>query len=178
MKHLFIGFILLLSSANASAHSESFETYGDVGQFAIPLTALFIAWAKDDPQGMYQLGKGWAYTQAVTHGLKLTVHARRPNGVDCNSFPSGHTSSAFSGAAFLHHRYGWQYGLPAYIAATGVGASRIEASKHWQLDVLAGAAIAYGVSYFVTERCTITNLQLAPARFGKDGQGLMFSYRF
>ena len=37
------------------------------------------------------------------------------------SFPSGHTSAAFTGAAFMDYKYGLKYGLPAYILASFVG---------------------------------------------------------
>ena len=176
-KKLIIALPLLIAT-NVNAHSESFETYGDIGQIAIPLTALFVAWSKGDTEGMWQLGKGWAYTQGITHTLKHAIKVQRPNGSDFNSFPSGHTSSAFSGAAFLHHRYGLKYGLPAYIAATAVGASRVDASKHWETDVLAGAAIAYTVSYFVTSLYDNPDLIIAPTMMGKDAQGIIVSYRF
>ena len=59
-----------------------------------------------------------------------------------NSFPSGHTSAAFSGATFIHKRYGFNKACPIYIVASFVGYSRVYAEKHYWEDVLAGAILA------------------------------------
>ncbi|WP_261835002.1 phosphatase PAP2 family protein [Vibrio ishigakensis] len=174
--------ISLLTSLLFATHSMAgckTETAGDIGQFLIPLTALGVSWYKDDTEGMGQLGKGVLYTGLATHGLKLLIEAERPNGKNFNSFPSGHTSAAFSGAAFLHHRYGWEYGLPAYMAASYVGYSRVYATKHWKADVLAGAALAITVSYLVTSKYQDPNLSVAPYQpCGTDAQGISLSYTF
>ena len=44
-------------------------------------------------------------------------------------------------ATFIQQRYGWQYGLPAYVAASYVGYTRVASDQHYLEDVLAGAAI-------------------------------------
>ena len=54
------------------------------------------------------------------------------------------------GAAFIHERYGWKYSVPAYIAATYVAYSRVEADKHYVEDVVAGAAIGVVSSFVFT----------------------------
>jgi membrane-associated phospholipid phosphatase len=66
--------------------------------------------------------------------LKYSVPRERPEGSDT----SGHTSAAFSGATFIHRRYGWKYGIPAYLAVAFVGWSRVESGKHYSDDVLRG----------------------------------------
>lgn len=167
--------LLLVCSSSVGAKTKT-ETAGDIGQVAVPLAALSIAWFKDDSEGIYQLGKGFLITQGVTHTTKFLVDAERPNKSNLNSFPSGHTASAFSGAAFLHHRYGLSYGLPAYMAATYVGYSRIYGQKHWSSDVLVGAALAYTVSHLVTTQYPDVPFTVAPISFGSsDAQGVMFS---
>src|SRR3546814_13304154 len=77
----------------------------------------------------------------VTQGLKEVFPSRRPDGSDDKSFPSGHTSTSFAAAATLHNRYGWEAGLPAYVVASFVGLSRVEAKRHRVGDVLVGAVI-------------------------------------
>lgn len=86
----------------------------------------------------------------MTHGLKRTIDKERPNG-GRHSFPSGHTSAAFQGASFIHKRYGAKYAIPAYVGATFVGYSRIQADKHDMTDVLAGAAIGTLSSWYFTK---------------------------
>ena len=77
-------------------------------------------------------------------GLKLVTKVERPDGSSNNSFPSGHTATAFMGAEFLRQEYKdvspW-YGIAGYVVATGVGFLRVYNNKHWLTDVAAGAGI-------------------------------------
>lgn len=69
-------------------------------------------------------------------------------GSEYQSFPSGHTTSAFAFAAAVSSEFArwqprtrWTVGPVMYSGAALVGASRIYNNKHWLSDVLAGAAI-------------------------------------
>jgi len=86
------------------------------------------------------------------------VDKKRPTGSN-QSFPSGHTSAVFQGAAFIHKRYGLKQAAAAYIGATFVGYSRVESDKHFTEDVIAGAAlgIAYKPSGLIS-RCPTTSI--------------------
>lgn len=79
----------------------------------------------------------------LVNGLKYTVREPRPTGAR-NSFPSGHTATAFMGAELVRMEYKdasvW-YGVGAYVVATGVGVLRVWNERHWATDVLAGAGI-------------------------------------
>ncbi|MFP9099993.1 phosphatase PAP2 family protein [Flavobacterium sp. RHBU_24] len=76
--------------------------------------------------------------------LKHTVHEYRPDRTSENSFPSGHTATAFSGAEFLWQEYKdkniW-YGISGYAVAAGTGIFRMYNDRHWLTDVAAGAGI-------------------------------------
>ncbi|MGL6369367.1 phosphatase PAP2 family protein [Aeromonas hydrophila] len=140
---------IICGLSSYSHASSTFETYGDIGQFAIPAIAAGISWYQDDNEGLKQFGYSILSTTATVTVLKNTVDATRPNGGN-KSFPSGHTAWAFSGASYLQVRYGWSYGLPAYAAAGAVGWSRVHSDNHYWRDVIAGAAIATGFSYLFT----------------------------
>jgi membrane-associated phospholipid phosphatase len=60
-------------------------------------------------------------------------------------FPSGHTARAFTVAAVLAEQYGHTAAWLGYPLASLVGLARIESDAHWASDVLAGAALGYGV---------------------------------
>ena len=85
-----------------------------------------------------------AIMAAVVNGLKYSVGTLRPDGSTHNSFPSGHTATAFTAAHILHKEYGelspW-ISVGGYTVATFVGVSRILNNRHWISDVLAGAGI-------------------------------------
>jgi membrane-associated phospholipid phosphatase len=127
------------------------EQAGDMLQIVIPSVAYGTTLYLDDKEGQNQFYKSFGTNLAVTYGLKYSVNETRPNGGK-HSFPSGHTSSAFQGAAFIHKRYGLKYAVPAYLAATFVGYSRVECDAHYTKDVVAGAVIGTLSSfYFTTE---------------------------
>ncbi|MFA9459527.1 phosphatase PAP2 family protein [Thiohalorhabdus sp. Cl-TMA] len=110
------------------------------------------------------------------HTLKYAIDEKRPDSEARNSFPSGHTAAAFSGASFIQRRYGWTLGAPAYALATFVGYSRVHAGAHYVHDTLAGAAIAVGFTYLFTEP-RADGLRIAPV-VGERRTGLRISGRF
>jgi membrane-associated phospholipid phosphatase len=155
--------------------ADYFEVAGDIGQYALPAAGLGIALVKKDWKGCLQLTCAFAATVGVTYALKYTVRETRPDG-GTQSFPSGHTSSAFCGAAFLDIRYGHSYGIPAYAAASLVGWSRIEADQHYPLDVVAGAAIGI-ISNLIFTRSRIQNLKVVPVA-GNGTYGAVVLYQW
>ena len=87
--------------------------------------------------------------QGVTQSLKRVIRYPRPNGEDYHSFPSGHSTTAFTNATILHEEYGGRsvlYSIGGYGTATAVGALRVLNNKHWLADVLMGAGIGIGAT--------------------------------
>lgn len=80
----------------------------------------------------------------TVHILKSSTHQIRPDQSDFQSFPSGHTATAFMGAELVYQEYKNQsiwYGVSAYAIAGITGYMRIYNDKHWITDVAAGAGI-------------------------------------
>ncbi|WP_163399747.1 phosphatase PAP2 family protein [Flavobacterium fluviatile] len=76
--------------------------------------------------------------------LKSITRVQRPDGSSNNSFPSGHTATAFAGAEFMYQEYKDQsvwYGVAGYAVATATGMFRMYNDRHWLTDVVAGAGI-------------------------------------
>ena len=166
-----------LLSPLTQAKSETLEQTGDILQWGIPAGAGFISAAKWDGEGLGQLLEGALWTSLSTHVLKVTINEERPNGRDY-SMPSGHTSAAAQGAAYLQFRYGWEYGVPAYALRGLVGYSRVENKYHYWRDVAAGAALATAIQYAITVRgASIANLAVAPT-FDGDSVGVFASMNF
>lgn len=98
----------------------------------------------------------YAIMGSVVNGVKYTVRRLRPDGSRHNSFPSGHTATAFMMATMLHQEYNWRspwFSIGGYTAAAVTGVSRVLNNRHWLTDVMAGAAIGIGsvhLGYFIT----------------------------
>lgn len=146
---LFTLCIGLLHTHRANA-SDNVEKIGEILQYVIPGIAYGSTFYLKDSEGRKQFYKSFFTNLAVTHGLKNVINKKRPNG-QSKSFPSGHTSTAFQGATFIQKRYGIKYAIPAYIAASFVGYSRLKSDNHYTKDVIAGAAIGVVSSFYFTK---------------------------
>jgi len=171
MKKILI-FVLFLQH-NIMAKSNT-EQVGDVLSLLIPTVAFGSTYLVDDADGRMEFLKAYGSTALATQILKYTVRAPRPNNPNSiTSFPSGHTSSAFSGASFIHKRYGLRYALPAYAGAIYTAYSRVHAKKHYTKDVIAGALLGMGFSYYFVS--PYKNLHIEPS-IGDKTYGLQFNY--
>ena len=145
-----VGLLLLILSVLPASASDSIETAGNILQLVLPATAAGLTLGYQDGAGALQFGESAGLTLGVTYTLKYTVDETRPNGGG-QSFPSAHSSISFCSAEFMRKRYGWEYGLPAYAAATFVGYSRVESREHHTYDVVGGAAIGMVSSFIFTK---------------------------
>jgi len=90
-------------------------------------------------------GMSYAFMALFVNSIKYTAKEMRPDGSTRNSWPSGHTATAFVGATILHKEYGmtrspW-YSVAGYSVATATGIMRVLNNRHWVSDVLSGAGI-------------------------------------
>ena len=164
--------------APLSKTKKDIETLGTGVAIALPLVAGGISYFKHDTMGLAQLTVETVFTVGTAYAIKNIVRERRPDGSDYQSFPSDTTALAASGSSYLWGRYGWQYGLPAFLATQFVSYSRIQAKKHHWYDTLASSAIAAGYGYALTtpfkRKYNIdTSLEATP-----DGAAIQLSYNF
>lgn len=153
------------------------QKIGDVILFALPAATIGTSFIIGDEKGAWQFTKGLLLTEAITYGLKLSINKQRPDMSNDNSFPSGHTSTVFHSAGYIHRRYGFKYSIPAYALAGFTAASRIDSKKHDILDVLAGAAIGLGSNLLFTTEYQQKHMELTLNK--EDGGYLLgFTYKF
>ena len=156
------------------------EDVGDISQIVLPLSAGIMTLIEKDYEGTKKLAFSYGTSLAITYSLKYIVRKPRPEGRQhFDSFPSGHTTSAFSGASFIQRRYGWKYGKYAYLLASIVGLSRMEGPDGWHdiWDVLGGAAVGIGSTYLFTKPFKQPKIELG--FYGNyDYYLLTFRYRF
>jgi len=168
------GALSFLSAILSFRASDRIETVGDELQLILPVTAVVLSLGYNDAEGLVEFGESASLTLGTTYVLKYTVDERRPNGGN-HSFPSAHTSISFSAAEFMLKRYGWQYGVPSYAAASFVAYSRVEANEHHPRDVIAGASIGIVSSYIFTKPYMGWHVQ---PELGGRYYGIRFSREF
>lgn len=99
----------------------------------------------DWPRLMASAALSYGIMAGFVNGIKYTAKEMRPDGSTANSWPSGHTATAFVGATLLHKEYGltrspW-FSVAGYGMATATGVMRVLNNRHWVSDVMSGAGI-------------------------------------
>ncbi len=126
-----------------------FSNYGDIAGRLVPNAAYLLANAylgyKGDENGYRRamgMFKATAYAGGTATVLKYIVREPRPHDhSQRNSFPSGHSSTAFAFSGYVWAEHGWKWGVPAMSVSLLTGLSRINDNKHRVHDVLAGATL-------------------------------------
>ena len=121
---------------NFSEYVPTLSVYG--------LNVLGVKGKNDFKNRTLVIATSFMIMSTTVSSLKSITRIERPDGSSKNSFPSGHTATAFMGAEFLWQEYKdvsvW-YGIAGYSIAAGTGALRIYNNRHWLTDVAAGAGI-------------------------------------
>ena len=138
------------ADGESNTPTDVIKNFGDVLIYVVPTFAIGMTFGAKDYEGLKQFSETALIGMGIVTTLKYSVHSIRPNG-ETQSFPSGHAAITFLSAEFLRKRYGWEYGLPAYVVATYVSYSRVQAHEHYIRDVVAGAAIGFASSYLITK---------------------------
>ncbi len=139
-------------------HSE-IDNYTQYAPFALSTVLNFagVEGRSDHTRYLVSSAMSYALMAAIVNPIKYTASEMRPDGSTHNSWPSGHTATAFVSATILHKEYGltrspW-YSVAGYGIATATGIMRVLNNRHWVSDVLSGAGIgiistelAYGFS--------------------------------
>ena len=170
---------LLATGVTAQAGDDGLRHTTDVLCLVPDATALGVAIAKHDTEGLKQLGLSTATCLALNYGLELCIKKDRPDGTGHHAFPSTHTAVAFNGSTFLMKRYCWEWGVPAYVVSSFVAWGRVHTDRHDWWDVLGGAAIGAG-SAFIFTRPFVKDVDVAisPTTFGDRAYGLTATIQF
>jgi membrane-associated phospholipid phosphatase len=152
--------------------------------------ALYMGWMgikgyNGDKEGYRRaigMFKATAYSTSVATILKYTVREPRPIDKNWkNSFPSGHTTSAFAFSGYVMAEHEYWIGIPALLLSTFIGYSRINDNMHWLHDVTAGATIGWvygwGISKLQRRKANEETVFIAPILDSKTA-GLSFYREF
>lgn len=191
------------SKKNQSSAGDKFAAAGNaLGNpfYAVPSLGLFYLYGhiNEDPKArrasLFTV-ESIAISGALTLAIKQATRRPRPFTGNAStawdgpgfqssdpSFPSLHSTTAFSIASVLAEEYSNNlYITPiAYGFATLTGLSRIYDNKHWASDVFFGAAIGYFIGKAVVRYHTVqwdSAIKIMPTS-NQQGFGLMAQYRF
>lgn len=156
--------VTVVIGASVSAYAGPFTNknkLGDLMMVMSPAYALGMTVMADDPDGTVQLAESVVAAQLASEGIKAFGLERRPNGNDRKSFPSGHAAGAFSGAMFVHKRYGWKPALLPYAMSAVAGWSRVQARAHYWHDVAAGAAVSALFTWVFVDKYVPNGIDIA-----------------
>lgn len=153
---------------NRSPFSEDFfkfiTHFGDGGLLLGLMTALYASGEVFHRNSLRKTAllslESWSISGVIVNGLKIVTGRARPwTGESShsfhpfsirsrfNSFPSGHSSSAFAVATVIAEQSKKVYiDILAYSIASLVAISRVHINKHWTSDVLVGSSIGYFVA--------------------------------
>ncbi|MCB1218195.1 phosphatase PAP2 family protein [bacterium] len=155
MKHILtVLYCLLLQAGIAhAAPGDSTEvrfarSVGDEGTVAFLAAAMLIPVLERGEQGEGQAlrtGDAILSSLIMSEGLKRVVRSERPDGHPGYSFPSNHATMAFA-AATVAADHDPDQALLWYGGASLIAWSRVRENRHRTEDVLAGAALGYGMA--------------------------------
>lgn len=145
-----------------SATTDQWESYLEpMGRLLVQMGVFGLVYAggraaKDEEatETARALIEAVSMTEVATYAGKLAFGRTEPSDLHNagqffeggKRFPSGHASRAFAVATVLSERYGPKVAWFAYPLAALVGLARLENDKHWASDVVAGAALGWGIS--------------------------------
>jgi len=152
------------------------HTYGAFSAQVLVGVGLYTGGRVAKKQGLAVTGadimRAQILSQLYVQALKFTVQRERPDGSNTQSFPSGHSASAFATATVLQRHYGWKIGIPATVVAAYVATARVHDNKHYLSDVIFGGAMGVAAQRTVTLHAGRYGFALAPSA-GPGGVSVM-----
>ena len=131
----------------------------------------------EDSKNWKDHSRALIWETGIVQVMKFSFGKQRPGNSDhYQSFPSGHTSTAFATATALTYAYGWKAAALAYPLAVFVAAARLSDDAHWASDVVGGAFLGTLVARASVSRDSIVS-RFYPA-IGPEGNSLTFLYSF
>ena len=177
MRRLLFGLAVTALLAPAASGFD-YETSAKAVSYAMPVFAGGVAVYHKDWDGLLKLSVTTALTYGTAYGLKHLVRSCRPYEKPCvhggsgwDSFPSTTTAIASAPSSFLWTRYGWEWGLPAFVISKYPSWALQKAHRNKLWDGLATTAISWGWNTLLVDRYHKPWTQVASRGFYSDLDG-------
>jgi membrane-associated phospholipid phosphatase len=161
-----------------------FEFGAALGQVTVPLAASISLLAMGRigiARSMESFGSDLFQAQVIngiiTLSIKSAINRTRPDG-DRYSYPSGHASSSFATAAVVYGHFGPVWGIPAIVAGSYIGLSRLQENKHYLSDVAAGAILGYYIGSKISHQRRDNKVPFIAPIIRSRNYGIEISYEF
>lgn len=142
---------------------------------AAGLLAPLLRDGKDGTNHFARTGEALVFSTAATYFLKTVTHVRRPDGNGNDSFPSGHTSAAFT-IATMEAGFHPNEAPYWYAGAAAIGWSRVKLERHSVADVAVGALIGYSAAQLELRHEIGVLISPFLTRSGKPGVNLLVRF--
>ena len=141
-----------LATSNASANNSSTDKLakfasgkGTLIYLASSVAMPFLDGDDHATQHSLRTADAILTSSILAEGLKRVFREKRPDTDERNSFPSGHATVAFAAATMASH-FRPNQSVLWFTGATLIALSRVKLKRHYIQDVVAGAALGYGVA--------------------------------
>lgn len=169
----------LLIPASASAASGDLRKVGNILTVALPVTAIGVSLLHHrDWRGLGEFAVSAGLTVGSAYMIRQMVRERRPDGSDFHTLTPPDLALADASADYMWSRYGWRYGVPAYLASALVSYSLSDAKKNHWYDTLASGALAFGFNYAIVDRYHERRVHVTAETTPHGGAMLRFAINF
>ncbi len=146
--------LLLPAMAHAATPNPSLRKAANIVTIALPVAAIGVSLLHhNDWKGMEEFAVSAGLTVGSAFLIRQIVRNKRPgNTTDFHSLTPPDLALADASSDYLWSRYGWRYGVPAYLASAFVSYALTDAKKNHWYDTLASGALAFGFNYALVDR--------------------------
>ncbi len=146
--------LLSPSAAGASTPDPSMRKAANIVTIALPITAIGVSLLHHrDWKGIGEFAVSAGLTVGSALIIRQIVRNQRPDHLgDFHSLTPPDLALADASSDYMWSRYGWRYGVPAYLASAFVSYALTDAKKNHWYDTLATGALAFGFNYAIVDR--------------------------
>lgn len=165
--------VLTAPAEASSVPNPSLRKAANIIVIALPVSAVGASLLHDgDWKGLGEFAVSAGLTVGSALIIRQIVRNQRPDHFDFHSLTPPDLALADASSDYLFTRYGWRYGVPAYIASAFVSYALTDAKKNRWYDTLSSGVLAFGFNYALVDRYHRRNIHVS-ADTTPGGGGMM-----